>query len=118
MDIKSVTLPSTGVQMWLLQRVTAVYIAVYAVVFLTYWLFTPLDYISWSKFFACRITRYASFLLVLSVNIHSWIGLWTVATDYMKSSFIRVGFMSLLLIYLLGLQLYSIDIFWGASRGL
>lgn len=99
---------SNGLKHWLLQRITAVYLAGY-VVFMWAALarLGSLDYASWRALFT-GWNQQVTFLLALSaVLVHAWLGLWTVCTDYLKSRVLRLGVQSVVMGTLVGF------LFWG-----
>lgn len=104
----------SGLRDWLLQRVTAVVLAVYTLFMLGYIVsHHHIDYTAWRHFFAYRDVKVFTLLALLSLAVHAWIGIWTVLTDYVKVTFIRV---SLEIIVALGLLIYlfwGIDILWS-----
>ena len=75
----------SGVSDWLMQRVTAVVLASYTVFMLGYLLLTPdLDYNQWSSLFEGTAMRIYTLLTLLSLVAHSWIGMWSISTDYIN----------------------------------
>lgn len=83
--VTSVTsLGRNGLYDWLIQRVSAVVIAVYAIGMVGYLLCHPsLDYGTWTAFMGSAPMCIANTLLLFSVAAHTWVGLWTVTTDYL-----------------------------------
>lgn len=109
------SLTGNGLRDWLIQRVTAAYIGTYFVLLLGYFLWHPaLDYAAWYALFNCLIVKIASILGLVAVMLHAWIGIWTVATDYIKCACLRIGLLMLTVGYLSGLFIWGIHIFWGA----
>lgn len=121
--VNSVTNPGkSGLSDWLLQRVSAVILGVYCVALLVYLLMNPsLDYEQWQALFASNWMRIASLLALLSICVHSWVGMWIVATDYLTplslgraATTVRllfeVGCVILIFIYLV----WGILILWGS----
>ena len=111
----------SGVSDWILQRVSAVILAVYFVVIVG-WLFnvSDLSYTAWHDFMTCTVMRVFSLLAIVALAAHAWIGMWTVFTDYLtvrqmgsKASFIRllaqVGMALVIFVYVV----WGIMILWG-----
>jgi len=103
-----------GVRDWLVQRLTAIVIAVYSIIILTF-LFShsPVKLSVWQGFFGHQTIKIFSLLAVFSIVLHSWIGMWTVYTDYVKSSAIRLLLQSVTVLALLSLLIWSAVILWG-----
>lgn len=111
----------SGVYDWVVQRLSAVVLGLYSILLLGYLISTPdLDYQQWRELFSATWMRIASLLALLSLCAHAWIGMWTVATDYLtsamigpKATFIRFLFQAacglLIFIYLV----WGIQILWG-----
>lgn len=110
------SLTGNGLKDWLIQRVSAMVIGGYFVFLLAYILTHPgLDYAAWRLLFNCLWVKIASLLTVFAIVLHSWIGLWTVATDYVKGTRLRMTLLLSIMGYLSGLFVWGIHIFWGVS---
>jgi succinate dehydrogenase / fumarate reductase membrane anchor subunit len=114
--VGSVTsLTRSGLRDWLIQRVTAVILALYALFLLGFILLHhPLAYANWQGLFANGFMRVFTFLTLLSVVYHTWVGLWTVFTDYIKCSCLRLILQVIVVIALLGYLVWGVAIVWGA----
>ena len=105
----------SGLSDWLMQRVSAVILALYTVFIVAYLLFNPnLDYYAWSGLFSQTWMRIFSLLAFISIAAHAWIGLWTVNTDYLKSTRLRVGVQTLIILAIFVYLVWGIQILWGA----
>lgn len=111
----------SGLSDWLVQRVTAVILLAY-VVFLGGFVFlsSELDYASWKALFACTGMRIFSLAALLSIAAHSWIGLWSVSTDYFterlmgpKGNVVRLVFQAVVAIVLFSYVIWGVQILWG-----
>jgi len=108
------SLTNNGLRDWLIQRVSALVLAVYTIFLLTFIYMHPnLDFMTWQGLFANPIMRIASAIVMLSLISHAWIGLWTVSTDYLKSTVIRVSFQMVVVLLLLAAFIWGIDILWS-----
>jgi len=72
----------TGLSDWLLKRITSVILLAYFV-FVAYQLGALVDYTSWKDLFDQTWVKVFTLLAALSLAAHSWIGLWSVFTDYL-----------------------------------
>tara|TARA_R110002124_G_scaffold152394_1_gene319269 strand:+ start:26056 stop:26406 length:351 start_codon:yes stop_codon:yes gene_type:complete len=114
--ISSVTsFGKNGVQDWLVQRVSAVIVAVYSVFLIGYICVNShnLDYDLWVGLYSNRFMQILTIFFVLSLVLHAWIGLWSVFTDYVKISSIRIILEVLVILVSIFYLIWSIQIFWS-----
>jgi len=105
----------SGLSDWLLQRVSAVVLALYTLFLVAYLLFHPhLDYVAWSGLFAQTWMRIFSLLAFISMAAHAWVGLWTVSTDYLKNTRIRFGFQIVVILAIFVFLVWGVQVLWGA----
>src|SRR5690606_41934588 len=72
-----------GVADWIIQRVSAVVLIVYTIFLVAFIASNPqLDYATWRDLFNQQWMRIFSFIALISIAAHGWIGLWGVLTDY------------------------------------
>lgn len=105
-----------GVYDHMVQRLTAVVIAVYTLFILGFVLANPdLQYQSWQGLFAQTWMKVFSLATLVSICAHAWIGMWTISTDYLKKTAVRFLFQVVCLganfVYLV----WGILILWGAK---
>jgi succinate dehydrogenase / fumarate reductase, membrane anchor subunit len=80
-----------GLRDWLMQRITAVAIAVYLVVLLGILLFTPgMDLAAWPALFSNQAFRLATFVALISVFLHAWVGMRDIIMDYIRPTAVRL----------------------------
>lgn len=111
--IKSATgLTGSGSRDWILQRISAVVLAVYSVVIVGFFLFNDVNYDAWRGFMLSLPMKLFSLVAILSLVFHAWVGMWTVLTDYVKSSGLRLVIQSLVIIAVLVYLFWGVMIFW------
>ncbi len=105
---------TSGFKNWLLQRISAVILTVY-ILFLAGFCFTQpvITYAVWHKLFSCELMKFATLFMLLALGIHSWLGIWTVTTDYLKSASIRLCVQTAVYIVLLFYLVWGVQILWG-----
>jgi succinate dehydrogenase / fumarate reductase membrane anchor subunit len=122
--VTSVTsLGRNGLYDWLIQRVTAVVLGVYTVGLIGFLLINPdLDYGSWKAFMGSLPMSIANTLVLFSIVAHGWVGLWTVATDYLTSrqlggagTGIRMLAEAVIALALLVYLLWGLVMIWGGA---
>ena len=73
-----------GVLEWVIQRVSAVLLAVYTVGIISFLVAHPnLDFESWNALHESQYVRIFSLLTLAGLCAHMWIGMWTIITDYL-----------------------------------
>jgi succinate dehydrogenase / fumarate reductase membrane anchor subunit len=72
----------TGLSDWLIQRVTSVILLAYFLL-IAYQLMGSVDYTGWARLFEQTWMKVSTLMAALSLAAHSWIGLWSVFTDYL-----------------------------------
>lgn len=108
------SLTGNGLKDWLIQRFSAVYFMGYSIFMLAYLLFCPpVNYMQWYVLFHNIWFQVATIIALFALSLHSWIGIWTVTTDYLKCTVIRLAVQYLVILWLLGQFIWGIMIVWG-----
>jgi succinate dehydrogenase / fumarate reductase membrane anchor subunit len=103
-----------GLRDWIVQRLTAVYMACYILLLFFYLLFNPhLNFFQWKLLFTIGWFQAASIVFVISLMWHAWIGVWTIITDYVKIPKLRLLIQSLVILYLLAFLAIGIAVVWS-----
>jgi len=102
-----------GLRDWLVQRVSAVVLAVYPVVFLiTFAAARPADYASWKALFSQGWMRIATLLFFVSLLLHAWVGMRDIIMDYIKSAALRLALEVLVILVLVACAGWAFEILW------
>ena len=108
------SLGRSGLQDWLIQRLSAVILALYILFLVAFFVMHPhLQYEQWHALFEFNLMKYSTLLALLSLVSHAWIGIWTVITDYIKPLALRL---SIQIVFILGLLIclaWGIRIIWS-----
>jgi succinate dehydrogenase / fumarate reductase membrane anchor subunit len=110
------SLTGNGLKDWLIQRVSAIYFAIYALFLFGFILKHPqLQFNQWHDLFHNMSFQIATVLALFMLLLHAWIGIWTVTTDYLKCFLIRIS-VQLMVFFVLLLQfVWGLMIIWGQS---
>ena len=102
-----------GLRDWLAQRVTAVLMALFTLVLLLQ-LLAPgaVGYDKWAGIFATQWMKVLTFVLILALFYHAWVGVRNIWMDYVKSAAWRLGLQILSLVWLLGCTGWAIQVLW------
>ncbi len=108
------SLTGNGLKDWLIQRVTAVYFAVYAIFLFGFLFLHPgLNFEQWHALFANPVFQIATAIGLFALTLHAWIGIWTVTTDYINCTAIRLSIQLLVVLWLLSQFIWGLMIVWG-----
>jgi len=119
--VRNVTsLSRSGLSDFLIQRVTAVILLVYTLCVSGFLLANPdVQYDQLMAYFAHPAMQIFSTLTVLAIVGHAWIGMWTIATDYIRPHYFgayatvaRVVFEFVCLLALFVYVVWGIAIIW------
>lgn len=103
-----------GLRDWLIQRVSAVVMAVYSLTLAGYLLLQPrLDYDVWTGLFSSQWMRMFTLLFLLNLYYHAWIGVRDIVMDYVKPAGVRLVIHILVTLAALFYVIWSVQILWG-----
>ena len=104
-----------GLMDWLLQRLTAVLMAVYTLLLLGIALWNGgFDYVLWRALFGNGAFLLASFLFMVALLYHAWIGVRDIYMDYIKPVGVRLALQSVSVAVLIAYLGWTVQILWGA----
>lgn len=124
LSAKSATgLTGSGSRDWIMQRISAVVLAVYSVVLLAFFLLNRVDFLAWHGFMMSLPMRLFSLVAILALSAHAWVGMWTVLTDYITTNklgksapALRLALQSAIIIAILVYLFWGVMIFWGMPQ--
>lgn len=120
--VTSITsLTRSGLADFVIQRVSAVVMTLYALCVVGFFLAHPdMDHGTLRGYFASMPMIAFSTLMVLSTAAHAWIGMWTVGTDYIRdhyfgrhSTAFRMVYQAGCLLILFVYVLWALQLFWS-----
>jgi len=114
--MNSATGSHTGTGTWLLQRATAVVLAL-ALPVLTACFLTalPFDFVSWQALFAPLWLRVLLLLTVLALALHAWVGMRDIFMDYVHHTGLRLALVLTVIVTLAGSVVWFSAIVWSAA---
>ena len=102
-----------GLRDWLAQRVTAVLMALFTIVLLIQVLCADtLDYYSWSGIFAQQWMKTLTFVVIVSLLYHTWVGIRDIWMDYIKPVGVRLALQVFTIVWLVGCAGWAIQVLW------
>lgn len=103
-----------GVHDFILVRATAIVITLYIIYMIGFFALNgELTYEIWSGFFSSTFTKVFTLLTLVSILIHTWIGMWQVLTDYVKPLAIRLFLQLAIVVALAVYVIYGFVVVWG-----
>jgi succinate dehydrogenase / fumarate reductase membrane anchor subunit len=113
--VKSVlSVAHEGLRDWIVQRVSALMMAVYSIGLVIYVVSNPeLSFAEWHGIFAETWVKVATLLFVLALAFHAWIGMWTIFTDYVKNFVVRAVLSLATILMLTACFFWAFMILWS-----
>lgn len=103
-----------GLRDWLAQRVTAVIMLVYTLLFVTALLMMPqFDFWTWKTLWHTPVMQYATVLFIAALLFHAWVGVRNICMDYIKDSGVRLVLYVVIILALLTYGVWTVQILWG-----
>lgn len=110
----ALSLTGEGLRDWLVQRISSVVVAAYFLFLMGFILMHPkLEFWMWQTLFVNPCMRIFTVLFLLSLVLHAWVGVWTVATDYLKVAWFRLIFEVAVILALIGYFIWGVSILWS-----
>jgi succinate dehydrogenase / fumarate reductase, membrane anchor subunit len=102
-----------GLRDWLAQRITAVLMALFTVAVVVRFLMPgQVGYDHWYGVFAPQWMKLLTFIAILSVAYHAWVGVRDIWMDYVKSVGLRLALQVFSIVWLLGCAGWAIQVLW------
>jgi len=103
-----------GMRDWLSQRVTAVLIALFTVLVLARLVFIqgPIGYAQWSDIFSSQWMKSLTFVVILALLYHVWVGMRNIFMDYVHPYGVRFVLDVFAIVWLLACTGWGIQVLW------
>jgi succinate dehydrogenase / fumarate reductase membrane anchor subunit len=106
-----------GLRDWLSQRVTAVLMTLYTLLLIVQLLFGPkLGYVRWSAIFSQQWMRFASFVVIVALAVHAWVGMRDIWMDYIKPTALRLALEVATFVALVAYAAWLAQILWATRQ--
>jgi len=102
-----------GLRDWLAQRITAVLMALFTVVLLAQVIFgEPLSYYKWAGIFSHQWMKTLTFVVIIALLYHAWVGVRDIWMDYIKPVGVRLALQVFSIVWLVGCAGWAIQVLW------
>ena len=102
-----------GLRDWLAQRVTAVLMALFTLALLAQVLMPgALGYDRWAAIFSQQWMKVLTFVTILSLTYHAWVGVRDIWMDYIKPVGLRLALQVFTLVWLVGCAGWAVQVLW------
>lgn len=102
-----------GMRDWLSQRVTAGLMALFTIVLIAQVLFGgPLGYDRWAAIFSSQWMKLLTFVVIVSLAWHAWVGVRDIWMDYVKPVGTRLTLQVFTIVWLVGCAGWAVQVLW------
>lgn len=102
-----------GMRDWLSQRVTAALMVLFTIVVLVQVLMPgPLGYDRWAGIFAAQWMKVLTFVVIVSLLWHAWVGMRDIWMDYVQPVGVRLVLQVATLVWLVGCAGWALQVLW------
>ena len=106
-----------GLRDWLLQRLTAVVMALFTIGFIACLAWhQPATHADWKAIFSGTFARLATMLFFVALLYHAWVGMRDILMDYIKPVYARLALQTAVGLTLVVYLIWTASILWGAPR--
>ena len=102
-----------GLRDWLSQRVTAALMALFTVALIAQLLLGgPLGYERWAGIFSAQWMKLLTFVKIVALMWHAWVGMRDIWMDYVKPVGVRLALQVFTIVWLVGCAGWAIQVLW------
>lgn len=103
-----------GLRDWLAQRVTAALMALFTLLVIAQLIFSkgPIGYDVWASIFSAQWMKALTFIVIIAMLYHVWVGMRDIWMDYIKPVGVRLGLQVFTIAWLVGCAGWSIQVLW------
>lgn len=102
-----------GLRDWLVQRITAVLMGLFTLVVLVQVLLPgAMGYDKWAAIFSQQWMKVLTFVAIVSLAWHAWVGMRDVLMDYVKAVGARLTLQVAVIVWLVGCCGWAVQVLW------
>jgi succinate dehydrogenase / fumarate reductase membrane anchor subunit len=114
MTLSTHTKSAHALRDWLAQRVTAAVMALFTLLVLAQVIFNKgsIGYEKWAGIFAPQWMKVLTFVVIIALAYHVWLGMREIYMDYIKPVWLRLSLQVFTIVWLVGCAGWAIQILW------
>ena len=103
-----------GLRDWLAQRVTAALMALFTLLVLLQIIFSrgPMGYEKWAGIFSPQWMKALTFVVIVALLYHAWVGMRDIWMDYIKPVGLRLALQVFSIVWLVACAGWAIEVLW------
>ncbi|HWH82990.1 MAG TPA: succinate dehydrogenase, hydrophobic membrane anchor protein [Burkholderiaceae bacterium] len=102
-----------GLRDWLSQRVTAALMALFTLALIVQVLLPgEMGYDKWAGIFAHQWMKVLTFVVIVALAVHVWVGVRDVLMDYVKGVGVRLALQVATIVWLVGCAGWAVQVLW------
>ena len=102
---------------WIIQHITALVMLIYTLALAGVFLVQPhMGFADWQALFANQAFKLLTFLVLVAVILHAWVGMRDIWKDYVKPVSLRLSLEVLTISVLIAYTGWTINILWGLGK--
>ena len=103
-----------GLRDWLAQRVTAALMALFTLLVLLQIIFSrgPMGYEKWAGIFSPQWMKTLTFVVIVALLYHAWVGMRDIWMDYIKPVGLRLALQVFSIVWLVACAGWAIEALW------
>jgi succinate dehydrogenase / fumarate reductase membrane anchor subunit len=102
-----------GLRDWLAQRITAVLMTLFTLAVIVQVLLPgPMGYDKWAGIFSAQWMRALTFVTLVALAYHVWVGIRNVLMDYVKPAGVKLTLQVATLVWIVGCTGWAIQVLW------
>ena len=103
-----------GLRDWLAQRITAALMALFTILLLAQVIFSkgPIGYDKWAGIFSAQWMKTLTFVVIVALLYHVWVGMRDIWMDYVKPASIKLVLNVFTIVWLVACAGWGIQVLW------
>jgi succinate dehydrogenase / fumarate reductase membrane anchor subunit len=102
-----------GLRDWMSQRITAVLMALFTLIVLVQVMWPgEMGYERWAGIFSKQWMKVLTFVVIVSLAFHAWVGMRDIWMDYVKPVWVRLALQVLTIVWLAGCAGWAVQVLW------